>query len=81
MADKEKLYETLGELLYAVAKADGIIQAEEKTALEKMLRNHPWASQIKWSFNYQSQHSLSIEETYEKVIRLLSSIWPGSRVQ
>ena len=41
MTDKEKLYETLGELLYAIAKADGVIQAEEKEALEKMFKNHP----------------------------------------
>ena len=37
MTDKEKLYETLGELLYAVALADGIIQKSEKNSLKELL--------------------------------------------
>ncbi len=30
MSELEKLYETFGELLFAVAMADGVIQDEEK---------------------------------------------------
>ena len=53
MADLDKLLEAFGELLYVVAMADGMIQEEEVAALEKVLADHPWASDIKWSFDYE----------------------------
>ena len=68
MTDKEKLYETLGELLYAVAMADGIIQDEEIKVLEEIVENHQWGSTIAWSFNYEFKKHHSIEEVYDKVI-------------
>ena len=37
--DYKKLYIELGNLLYAVAKADGHVQAEEKTALRSIVKN------------------------------------------
>lgn len=68
MTNKEKLYETLGELLYVIAKADGIIQAAEIDALHELLRAHPWASAIKWSFDYETNKNTSPEDVYNKVI-------------
>jgi len=50
MSEKEKLYETLGELLYVIAKADGLIQEEERASLDELLKSHSWAKEIKWSF-------------------------------
>lgn len=76
MTEKEKLYETLGELLFAIAKADGTIQNEERGTLNEMLKNHPWASQIKWSFDYEETKNSSIEETYNKVINFCHSYGP-----
>ena len=37
MTDTEKLYETMGELLYVLAKADGVIQEEEVNKLNELL--------------------------------------------
>lgn len=68
MSNEEKLYELMGELLYAVAKADGIIQAEEKEALVDLLKDHQWAKEIKWSFEYEEKKGRSVEEAYAKVI-------------
>ena len=62
MRDQEKLYETLGELLFAVAKADGVIQKEEITILNELLKDHPWASEIKWSFDYEVSKDTDVEE-------------------
>ncbi|UII19157.1 TerB family tellurite resistance protein [Fulvivirga ligni] len=76
MADKEKLYETLGELLFVIAKADGIIQNEERDSLNELLKNHAWASEIKWSFNYEESKQSSVEETYNKVINFCHSYGP-----
>lgn len=68
MTPKEKLYETLGELLYVVAKADGVIQEAEKEALEQLLTAHPWANEVMWSFNYEAAHKPDIADLYVKVI-------------
>ena len=66
--NQEKLYEAFGELLYVVAMADGMIQEEEIETLENVLLNHPWATSIKWSFDYERRNSSAIEEVYAKVL-------------
>ncbi|MDG1333265.1 MAG: TerB family tellurite resistance protein [Crocinitomicaceae bacterium] len=77
MTDQEKLYEVFGELLYAIAKADGIIQDEEKEALNELLSKHSWASEIKWSFDYEASKNSTIEDTYNKVINFCHSYGPN----
>lgn len=77
MTDQEKLYETLGELLFVIAKADGVIQDEERGALTKLLKNHSWARDIEWSFNYEESKQPSIEELYDKVIIACHRIGPS----
>ena len=77
MTDEEKLYETFGELLYVIAKADGVIQDEEKNTLEDLLNNHKWAEQINWSFNYEVAKGKPIEELYKKVITVCHRIGPS----
>lgn len=76
MTQQEKLYEVLGELLYAIAKADGVIQNEEKVALNELLSKHTWASEIKWSFNYEESKDSSMEDIYKKVINFCHSYGP-----
>ncbi|PWJ44543.1 TerB family tellurite resistance protein [Sediminitomix flava] len=78
MVDKEKLYETLGELLYVVAMADGVIQKEEKEALNKLFENHTWASEIIWSFEYEEAKHSSVEEVYNKVINVCHAHGPAA---
>lgn len=68
MKKEEKLYEVLGELLYAVATADGVIQVEEREALQNLFNNHEYGDEVKWSFEYEESKNSSLEETYKKVI-------------
>ncbi len=68
MTKKERIYDAFGELLYLVAIADGIIQPEEEEALKAMLKDHPKADQITWSFNYEAQKKNELEDIYKKVI-------------
>jgi len=77
MTDKEQLYETLGELIYVIAKSDGEIQIEERTAMENLLKNHKWAKEIKWSFNYEESKQPSIDDLYKKVITVCHRIGPS----
>lgn len=77
MKDKEKLYETLGELLYAIAIADGVIQPEETERLNEIVKNHPMGSTIKWSFDYEDSKLNSLNDTYNKVISYCHSYGPA----
>ena len=81
MQQIEKLYEVMGELLYAVAKADGIIQKEEKEALKKLLQNHALEESIMWSFEYEESKNTSVEEIYNKAINFCHSYGPAAQYQ
>ena len=76
MVSKEQLYDAFGELIYAVAKADGLIQVEEKLMLEKILTEHPWASQIHWSFDYESKEDMDPEASYKKALDIFKEHGP-----
>ncbi len=68
MTPEERLYENMGELLYVIAKADGVIQDEELDVVKEILKDHKWAEEIKWSFIYEASREHSIEDIYKKVI-------------
>ncbi|BDS12563.1 TerB family tellurite resistance protein [Aureispira anguillae] len=79
--NQEKLYEAFGELLYVVAMADGLIQESEISALEKVLATHPWAADIKWSFEYERKKQSSVEEVYAKVLDYCTYVGPQAEYQ
>jgi uncharacterized tellurite resistance protein B-like protein len=81
MVTKEKLYEAFGELIYAVAKADGVVQGEEVAALEKILKNHSWAKDIVWSFNYEAQKNNSVEYVYDKAMDIFKEHGPSAEYE
>ncbi len=68
MKSMHKLFESFGELIYVVAMADGVIQKEELTIIEKRLSDHRWGKDIKWSFDYEVEKKNDIEDLYKKVI-------------
>ncbi len=70
MVTKVELYDAFGELIYALAKADGVIQADEISALDKILGDHSWANEIKWSFNYEKGKDKSLQEAYDKALSI-----------
>ncbi|MFK7947499.1 MAG: TerB family tellurite resistance protein [Saprospiraceae bacterium] len=77
MVGKVELYDAFGELMYAVAKADGLIQNEEIQALNKLVESHPWAKEIVWSFNYEQGKGKSVEEAYEKALYTCQQYGPS----
>ena len=68
MVKRERLYDAFGELLYAIAIADGEVQSEEIKVIESILNKHTWAKEIKWSFDYENLKQHSLEEAYSKAI-------------
>lgn len=77
MNNLEKLYEAFGDMLYVVAMADGIIQEEEVEALDRITKNHTWASDINWAFNYNKQINESADFLYKKVINICHEFGPN----
>lgn len=77
MKKVERLYEVMGELLYVVAMADGVIQKEEKDALQKLLSNHMLGDEILWSFEYEASKLSSVDEIYNKVINFCHAYGPA----
>jgi len=68
MKDKKELYEAFGQLVYVVAIADGLIQKEEVHVLEEIIKDHPWACHIKWSFVHEIEQEEDIDTLYKKVL-------------
>lgn len=77
MTDKERLYEALGELIYVVAMADGVVQKEEMKVLTTILEGHSWAENIQWSFDYEQNKGHNIEALYQKVINTCHNYGPS----
>ncbi len=75
---KERLYDALGELIYAVAKADGLVQAEEIERLQQVLLAHPWSREIKWSFDFEHRRKQSVEEAYSKALETCKEYGPST---
>lgn len=73
---KEKLYDALGELIYAVAKADGLVQPSETKKLRELLLAHPWSREIQWSFDYEKRQKVTVEEAYEKALETCKNYGP-----
>ncbi len=76
MIKRERLYDAFGELIYAIAMADGEVQQEEVETLEAFLSHHPWAKEIKWSFNYENMKNHSVEEAYNNAIDICKENGP-----
>ena len=73
---KEKLYDALGELIYAVAKADGRIQPAEIEKLHELLLAHPSAQSIQWSFDYENRSDIPLDEAYDKALETCKAYGP-----
>ena len=81
MAEEDRLIDAFGELIYAVAIADGIVQEEEVTALKTILMGHPWAREIQWSFDYERSKGHSLQESYAKALETFKEHGPAPEYQ
>ncbi len=79
--NKEKLYEAFGEMIYAVAYADGTVQLEEIKALKDLLKDHPSAEDIIWSFNYEVSKKKSVQNAFDKAISVFEEFGPSKEYE
>lgn len=76
--NKEPLYDAFGELLYAITMADGEVQEDEARKIEELLKGHPGAAEIEWSFTYEFDKKQTVEEAYKKAIDVCKYYGPSS---
>ncbi len=79
MIDKDQLHEAFGELLYAVAMADGKVQTEERERLELLLKEFEGAREVLWSFNYETGRKRPVSEAYERALDACAEFGPYDR--
>lgn len=73
---KEQLFEAFGEILYAVASADGSIQQEEKQLIAQAIRNHRYEFDILLSFKKEVAHTRNIGEAIQKALKTFKAYGP-----
>ncbi len=76
MVNKEKLHESFGELIYAVAMADGSVQEEEKNMLVDFLKDYSWGDEVLWSFNYEEANKQELKNAYDKAFSVMVEFGP-----
>ncbi|MDB4728086.1 hypothetical protein OAF63_04770 [Saprospiraceae bacterium] len=76
MTSKTRLYDAFGELIYAVALADGLIQQEELDKIDEVLKNHQWGKDVKWSFDYEARKGNDPKDAFEKALDLFKENGP-----
>ncbi len=81
MVSRDRLYQTFGELLYVIAMSDGVIQKKEVETLEDILKGHPKAKEIKWSFDYENENQNDVETLYKKIIEVFSDNGPDQEYE
>ena len=74
---KSQLYDAMGELIYAVAKAKGIAAQNETSLLPELLAQYDWAKAVEWSFNYEDAKQKTMEEAYSKAIDTCKAYGPA----
>ncbi len=73
---KSKLYSAFGEVIYAIAMADGKVHEEEVTALKNLLANHDWARGVSWSFDYENKQNRKLDEIMTYATRVFKENGP-----
>ncbi len=68
---KSRLYDAFGEIIYAVAIADGDVSEKKLTTLKNALIGHPYAEQILWSFCYEKSKGNKLNDAYKRSIQTL----------
>ncbi|MCU0447826.1 MAG: TerB family tellurite resistance protein [Microscillaceae bacterium] len=81
MVTREKFLDAFGELIYALALADGLIQPEEISALQHILQKYDWANAVEWSFQYEKNRQQPLEKVYANALETFREYGPAPEYQ
>ncbi|MFK7774841.1 MAG: TerB family tellurite resistance protein [Saprospiraceae bacterium] len=76
MVSQARLHDAFGEIIYAVAIADGLIQEEELKLIDEKLAQFSWGEDAKWSFNWERKKETKLKEAYLKALDTLKENGP-----
>lgn len=76
MVSQARLHDAFGEIIYAVAIADGLIQEEEIEVIEEKLAEFSWGYDAKWSFNWERKKETELKDAYLKALDTLKENGP-----
>ena len=76
MVSQARLHDAFGEIIYAVAIADGLIQEEELKLIDEKLAQFSWGEDAKWSFNWERKKETKLKEAYLKALETLKENGP-----
>lgn len=76
MVSQARLHDAFGEIIYAVAIADGLIQEEELKLIDEKLAQFSWGEDAKWSFNWERKKETQLKEAYLKALDTLKENGP-----
>lgn len=76
MVSQARLHDAFGEIIYAVAIADGLIQEEELKTIDEKLSQVSWGKDAKWSFNWERKKETQLKEAYLKALDTLKENGP-----
>ena len=76
MVSQARLHDAFGEIIYAVAIADGLIQEEEIKVIDEKLAQFDWGEDAKWSFNWERKKETKLKDAYLKALETLKENGP-----
>ena len=76
MVSQARLHDAFGEVIYAVAIADGLIQEEELKVIDEKLTQFSWGGDAKWSFNWERKKETQLKDAYLKALETLKENGP-----
>ena len=76
MISQAQLYDAFGEIIYAVAIADGLIQDEELGVIDKKLADFSWGKDAKWSFEWEKKKKTKLKDAYLKALETFKENGP-----
>jgi hypothetical protein len=76
MISQSRLHDAFGEIIYAVAIADGMIQEDEVKVIDEKLEQFSWGEDAKWSFNWEKKKGTQLKDAYLKALDTLKENGP-----
>jgi len=76
MISQARLHDAFGEIIYAVAIADGLIHEEELKVVDEKLQDFSWGKDAKWSFHWEKKKGTELKVAYLRALETFKENGP-----